>query len=451
MAERLFGLETEYAFSALGPRGVRVGQGSALSRFMELARENLPHLPDRGSSGVFLQNGSRLYLDCGGHPELASPELANPWDACRYALAGDRIVAMIADRLAAGERAVEQVVLTRGNVCYSPASRSTWGSHESYGHRMAPAALPDDLIPHLVSRVIYTGAGGFDNRSPGIEFLISPRVAHLAQVISSSSTSARGIFHTKDESLSGDGYHRLHVLCGESVCSQTALWLKTAITTLVVALAEAGLRPCREITLADPLQAMQRFAADPTCTARVLSADRRAWTAIGMQRHILRQIEAHLGHTVMPPWAPQACERLRQVLDRLEEGAQGVAKTLDWAIKLSLYREFARRQGICWESLPKWNRLQRVLENVPLARGDGNAGLSLDEELLNPNGPVQLDVDRLAWVLQQEGLALDELKAVLALRRRLFDLDTRFAQLGPQGLFAALDQAGAGARRAGRR
>ena len=123
------------------PRGVRVDQGSALSRFMELARENLPYLPDRGSSGVFLQNGSRLYLDCGGHPELASPELANPWDACRYALAGDRILAMIADRLAAGERAVEQVVLTRGNVCYSPASRSTWGSHESYGHRMAPVGV----------------------------------------------------------------------------------------------------------------------------------------------------------------------------------------------------------------------------------------------------------------------------------------------------------------------
>ena len=141
VADRLFGLETEYAFSALGPRGARVGQGPALSRFMELARENLPHLPDRGSSGVFLQNGSRLYLDCGGHPELATPELANPWDACRYALAGDRILAMIADRLAARESAVEQVVLTRCNVCYSPASRSTWGSHESYGHRMAPGGV----------------------------------------------------------------------------------------------------------------------------------------------------------------------------------------------------------------------------------------------------------------------------------------------------------------------
>ena len=67
--------------------------------FMELARESLPYLPDRGSNGVFLQNGSRLYLDCGGHPELATPELANPWDACRYALAGDRILGTIADRL----------------------------------------------------------------------------------------------------------------------------------------------------------------------------------------------------------------------------------------------------------------------------------------------------------------------------------------------------------------
>ena len=98
-------------------------------------------------------------------------------------------------------------------------------------------------------------------------------MAHLVQVVSSASTSHRGIFHTKDESLSSHGYSRLHVLCGESVCSQTALWLKTAITTLVVALAEAGLRPCRAIVLLNPLEAMQQFAADSSCTATVLAAD----------------------------------------------------------------------------------------------------------------------------------------------------------------------------------
>ena len=305
---------------------------------------------------------------------------------------------------------------------------------------MSPAALPDNVIPHLVSRIIYTGAGGFDNRSPGIEFMISPRVAYLVQAVSSDSTSARGIFHTKDESLSGGHHHRLHVLCGESVCSQTALWLRTAVTTLVVVLAEAGLRPCRGIVLADPLEAMQRFAGDTTCTAKVAAADGRELTAIGMQRHILRQIEAHVNHPLMPPWAPQACERLRQVLDQLEKGPGGVAKTLDWAIKLALYRELARRQGVRRESIPTWNRVLK--EDLPAALGDESAAFVFEEELLNSNDSAA-DLGHIAWVLEAQGLSLDELKAFLALRRRLFEFDTRFAQVGPQGLFSVMDQAGA--------
>ena len=125
MAERMFGLETEYALSALDPRGRRVDHGRALCRLMALAKESLPYLPDKGANGVFLQNGSRLYLDCGGHPELATPEVVNPWDICRYAQAGDRILTTITDQLAARERAVEQVVVTRCNVCYSRAARTT--------------------------------------------------------------------------------------------------------------------------------------------------------------------------------------------------------------------------------------------------------------------------------------------------------------------------------------
>jgi hypothetical protein len=101
---------------------------------------------------------------------------------------------------------------------------------------------------------------------------------------------------------------------------------------MVVALAEARLRPCRAIALAHPLEAMQLFAADTSGTVRVPSVDGRMWTAIEMQRHILAQIENHLSDGIMPPRAPQARDRLRQVLDRLEHGAGGVAKTLDYAI-----------------------------------------------------------------------------------------------------------------------
>ena len=55
----------------------------------------------------------------------------------------------------------EQVNLLRCNVDYSGVP-STWGCHESYMHRVAnPVAVPPQIVPHLVSRIIYTGAGGF--------------------------------------------------------------------------------------------------------------------------------------------------------------------------------------------------------------------------------------------------------------------------------------------------
>jgi hypothetical protein len=39
-------------------------------------------------------------------------------------------------------------------------------------------------------------------------------------------------------------------------------------------------------------------------------------------------------------------------------------------------------------------------------------------------------------------ISRDELAAFLALRRELFEIDTRFSQLGPKGIFAALDRSG---------
>ena len=51
-----------------------------------------------------------------------------------------------------------------------------------------PPPLHEQLIPHLVSRVIYAGAGGFDSTSSGLTFLLSPRVAHIFRVSSDQST-----------------------------------------------------------------------------------------------------------------------------------------------------------------------------------------------------------------------------------------------------------------------
>ena len=88
----------------------------------------------------------------------------------------------------------------------------------------------------MVSRLIYTGAGGFDATSSGIRFVLSPRVPHLAAEVSELSTLSRGVLHTKNESLSSAGYNRLHLLCSESLFSEWAIFLRVGVTAIVVAM-----------------------------------------------------------------------------------------------------------------------------------------------------------------------------------------------------------------------
>src|SRR6185503_7850389 len=338
----LFGMETEYAVHGSAGSVSDSERQALVWQLIDVAREQLKYLGDFGG-GMFLENGSRLYIDCGQHPELSTPECADPWQVVRYILAGERTLLNIAGELA--ERKNQPALsFFKNNVDYS-GSGTTWGCHESYLHRSSPATLSDEISPHLISRVIYTGAGGFNSLAAGLTFTLSPRVPHLENVVSEHSTSARGIFHTKDESLSRTGYHRLHLIRGESLSSQTAMWLKVATTALVVAMADAGIRVGGAVSPRAPLTALRVFATDPKCKAKALVAERKWMSAVEIQRAYLEAAEAHLGASFMPDWAAEACRQWRRILDRLESGYEGVNTTLDWAIKLTLYRDYAARQG----------------------------------------------------------------------------------------------------------
>ena len=430
MAERLVGIETEYALSAIDGRGARVNQGQVLEALMRNARQRFRHLPDELSRGMFLENGARFYLDCGGHPEFTTPECGNPWDAVRYIRAGEAMLLQLVDA---------RTSVFRCNVDY--VTGAAWGMHENYMHRADPQVLPRQMIPHLVSRIVYTGAGGFVNQSPGLEFTLSPRAAHLEVPISHDSTSNRGIFHTKDEDLCGGHYHRLHLVCGESLCSDLGTWLRMGTTALVLALCEAGVRPGERVVLRDPVLAMRVFADDPTCRATAETVGRRHLSALAIQHHYLELVEAQIRHPVMPPWAPEVCRRWRAVLDALESGWESMATTLDWAIKLALYRDRVRRRDLAWESLEPWTFVVKNLTSALQAR---NLPSRLDADLaLSPTSPIATDVQALNGMLHDSGLDWSGLGPFLQTRDELREIDTRFGQLGPEGIFARLDAAGA--------
>lgn len=302
VTDLLFGLETEYAIAGLGASGP-VDRGMLLRWVMELARRELVNLPDLHSpGGLFLGNGSRFYADCGSHPEISTPECTNPWDVVAYTTAGHKILSRLVASVGSNKIPEAELMCFRSNVDYS-GTHSTWGCHESYLHRSFPKKLQAQLIPHLVSRLVYTGAGGFNPFSRGLEFTLSPRVAHLQQVVSENSTGERGIWHTKSESLCR-GYNRLHILCGDGNCSETSAFLKAGATALVVAMADAGITPGDAVQLAAPLPAMRGVSADVTCGAPLLMADGSRRTALAIQRHYLEWGKL--------TWAPSSCRRGRR-------------------------------------------------------------------------------------------------------------------------------------------
>lgn len=445
MTDRLFGLETEYAMVPAGPSRIAVDRDRLVARLADRAAQLLPSLPDGSGRGLFFCNGARFYIDCGHHPEMTTPEVANPWDAVRYVLAGERILDDLFDGASAEADRLPPVLLFKGNVDYD--SRTTWGCHESIMHRADPALLPAQLIPHLVTRIVFTGAGGLDPQSPGVEFMLSPRAVYIEQEVSGESTSSRGIFHSKNETLCKEGYHRLHILCGESLCSETAMWLKTATTVLVVALIEGGAEPGSGVELSAPLDALRIVAGDATCRAALRLARGATATALEIQRHYLEVAEAHCSAHFMPPWTETACVRWRAMLDRLEDAPASVSTTLDWAIKRVLFEQYAAKRGFTWQALGEWTHILHLARSLLNESGSQRGRPTPLEALREPTELGQQIKEQFAPYLLARGLAWDRLEAFARLRKELFEADVRFGQLGDRGIFAGLDRDGVLAHR----
>lgn len=383
----LFGQETELAFSVL-PRSSTPPEQPALFALprpssserrppltaallpdlIRLAGERTCSMRDLEQAGFFLSNGSRIYADAGAHPEYCTPECGTPEEVVRWQLAGERILEDLVHELSKA-RPDLAFALYRCNVDYSD-SQATWGCHESYQHRTSEQQLRAHLIPHLVTRIVYCGAGGFNNLNERIEFLLSPRVPHLHHAVGRESQHDRSLYHTKNEPLGDRSYSRLHLLCGDSNCSQLANYLKFGTTALIVRLIEADACDGRSLGLHRPVQAMNAFARDPHCKIKRRVRNGARLTAVEVQRAYLESAEAALGEDFMPDWAPRVCERWRTVLDELENDPRSLSTRLDWATKLALFENRVGRSAEQWGELPRGHGLGAELCEVDARFGE---------------------------------------------------------------------------------
>ncbi|NEG69386.1 proteasome accessory factor PafA2 family protein [Bifidobacterium choloepi] len=359
---RIFGLETEHGISVTGANRTVTASEAAMEMFR-------PVVERARSTNTYVDNGSRLYLDVGAHPEYATAEARTPLDALLADLAGERTMAsMGADAQAVLRRKTGTdltVHLFRNNV---DSVGHSFGCHENYLVRryVDLAAINDQLLPFLISRQIYTGAGRFAHG----RFGVTQRAEFVDETVSSATTRSRPMVNTRDEPHANpEDFRRLHVIIGDTNRSQWATTMKLGTTHLVLCLIEAAARHeylsgMEKMALADPVAA-NLMINDFGGRSALHLANGTTLTALEMQEHYLAAAEAFVER--FPQEAAQSLgeswndssdgadavggirwilDQWRWILGRIEERDwPAMARKVDWTAKATLFVALAHKQG----------------------------------------------------------------------------------------------------------
>jgi proteasome accessory factor A len=343
MDRRIFGLENEYGVTCT-LRGQRRLSPDEVARYL------FRRVVSWGrSSNVFLENGARLYLDVGSHPEYATPECDQISDLVAHDKAGERIL----DALVAGAEARLREEGIRGVIYLfknnTDSAGNSYGCHENYltGRRDDFAHYTEVLIPFLVSRQIYAGAGKVLQTARGAVFCLSQRAEHIWEGVSSATTRSRPIINTRDEPhADAERYRRLHVIVGDSNMSEYATYLKVGATSILLRMLEDPSTVLRDLTLENPIRAIREISHDLTCRRKVRLANGREVSALQIQSEYLTRALRFRDSHGLSQQEDRALDMWEHCLKGLESDPMSLARECDWVAKHQLIDAYRQRHNI---------------------------------------------------------------------------------------------------------
>jgi hypothetical protein len=263
--QRIFGTECEYA-----PVCHWQEEDARQAPFSNNLLEHQKHIATRLTAGVhtlgiraageFLGNGGRLYVDRGGHPEYATPECRSIADLVTHEIAGDRIMRRLMQQMRSADASMRLHIYKNNVDLYG----HTYGGHENY--LISPQGMDEvsRLIPFLVTRQIYAGAGKAmtSDRDGAFGFQISQRADFFDCTYSDRTSEVRGIINIRKREITRqDQSRRLHLIIGDSNMAQYALGLKIGTLVLMLRLLEAGALD-EPLELAAPAEALKAVSRD---------------------------------------------------------------------------------------------------------------------------------------------------------------------------------------------
>src|SRR5258708_22882395 len=234
---------------ARGFRADSLMQDTDESVYYELDK-NRPLSYEEIKSDLVLSNGARFYNDH-AHPEYSTPECTLIEDVVAQDKAGERILAECVRRRNRKIAPEREVRLYKNNTDFVGHS---YACHDNYiMSRTVPwDRLVSDVVPFLVNRQIFTGAGklGIEGEGsagqPGV-FQISQRADFFSVLVSIDTMNRRPIVNTRDEPHADPGkYRRVHVIFWGSHMNGVAAALTNRTKLVVLELTEKKKTPQTE-------------------------------------------------------------------------------------------------------------------------------------------------------------------------------------------------------------
>jgi proteasome accessory factor A len=340
---RIFGLENEYGVTCT-LRGQRRLSPDEVARYL------FRRVVSWGrSSNVFLENGARLYLDVGSHPEYATPECDSVHELVVHDKAGERILEGLvqsAEQRLREEGIRGEVYLFKNN---TDSAGNSYGCHENYLVERDGdfSKFTDVLIPFLVTRQIYAGAGKVLQTARGAMYCIAQRAEHIWEGVSSATTRSRPIINTRDEPhADAERFRRLHVIVGDSNMSEYTTFLKAGTTSVLLRILEQDGGPWRDLTLENPIRAIREISHDITCRRRVRLANGRELSAVEIQLEYLERAQKFAARRGLTDEEQRALDMWSHCMTHLADDPLALRTEVDWVIKHHLIEAYRKKHDL---------------------------------------------------------------------------------------------------------
>ena len=302
-----------------------------------------------------LTNGSRYYVDH-AHPELSSPECADPLSVVKYDCAADQIL------ISAMEAAKEilppgqELVVYKNN---SDGKGNSYGCHENYlvNRGTSFERIADHATTHFITRQVFTGAGKVGCEISGrsrseIPFQITQRADFFEEPIGLETTLKRPIINTRDEPHADPAkYRRLHVIVGDANLCQVATFLKVGTTAIVLSMIESDALN-KIIKFKDPVRSLQEVSFDLQLNTPLELIDGSTSTALEIQWWLYGQAKEYVEKFGTENIGGDSAELVlhwwEKVLTSLDSpnNLETLVGVLDWVTKKHILDGFQERKKI---------------------------------------------------------------------------------------------------------